>query len=163
MKNIVGQQLKILLDSKNISQERFAEMVGVGSSGGKTVNNWIHGRSGIPLERFYRMLDVFPELNLNWLFMDKGKRFLDDDGDDDAFAVKEPRARYNYCIECRVKDGKIEVLDKELVLCRAEVSRLNQEIGRLSRRNGEGFRNDNERNLSVGKKPKRYPNLGGDK
>lgn len=162
MKNIVGQQLKILLDSKNISQERFAQLVGVGSSKGKVVNNWIHGRSGIPLDRFYRMLDVFPDLNLNWLFMDKGERFLGDDGGG-VPVVEDSPVRYNNCIECRIKDGKIEVLDRELVLCRAEVSCLNQEVGRLKRSNGEAFRNENERNLSVGKKPKRYPNVGGGK
>jgi hypothetical protein len=161
MKNIVAQQLNKLLILTGDTPTKLAEKVKMKRP---SVSNWTSEGTWMPLKQVYKLLDVYPGLRVEWLMLGRGEPF-DVDADDGvgSAVIEDSRVIYN-CIECRIKDGKIEVLDRELVVCRAEVARLNQEVGRLKYGNGEAYLNDNNNSVSPGdKKTKRYPYVRGGK
>ena len=72
-KSGIGTRLKFFIKSKGLTQMEFSDKIGVNSSSLSAVAT---GRAGISAELAHSIINTYPELNWNWLYMDKGEMII---------------------------------------------------------------------------------------
>jgi len=68
-------RLQQFLDRKKLTPAHFAEIVGVQRSG---ISHILSGRNNPSLDFIQKMIDKFPDLNIEWLITGKGDMFKGD-------------------------------------------------------------------------------------
>jgi transcriptional regulator with XRE-family HTH domain len=69
----VGQQLELLIHELRITQSEFAKQTTLSK---QTVNNIISGRHVTKSDVLEKILQAYPDLNINWLLNGKGSMWL---------------------------------------------------------------------------------------
>lgn len=69
-KKEVGNRLREVIKHVGKNQKEFAEQVGVKDTALSAV---LRGKSGISSELAHSIINTYPQLNWNWLFMEKGE------------------------------------------------------------------------------------------
>ena len=134
MENTVGQRLKWLLDSRNISSREFQKFVSVGE---KQISNWISGTSHIQVKHIIEIASYFKELSMDWFLLGRGDPFS---GDRTDISSGQPDVTYNTCKECDKLKIRADLLREECDRKDLIISRLNQELGMYKGNNSIGFR-----------------------
>lgn len=71
-----GEKLGLLLKERKLSQRKFAEEIGVNAV---NVNQYISGARTPPTEVIFKVIEYFPETDLNWLLRKEfSSRILND-------------------------------------------------------------------------------------
>lgn len=66
------ERFKLLLEDKNLTATRFAAMINVNAS---AMSHILNGRSKPGFDVLDKIINTFPELNLNWLVSGKGAMY----------------------------------------------------------------------------------------
>ena len=69
------ERILLLIKAKNLTAAQFADEIGVQKSG---ISHIISGRNNPSLDFVQKILLRFPEVNMEWLIMDKGPMFSGD-------------------------------------------------------------------------------------
>lgn len=133
MEKTVGERLKWLLDSNNISSREFQRHVSVGE---KQVSNWILGVSNIHIKHIVEIANYFTSLNIEWFLLGRGSPYKDMEN----LTTGEPGVDYELCKCCERLKIKVDLLREENDRKDNTISLLNQELGRYKGNNSVGFR-----------------------
>lgn len=101
----INQRLEKFLREKNISQEQLKVKLGLKTR--QQVSNWINGHDPIPAKHLIAIIQLFPDLNANWLLRDVGSPFIDQ-----QTLRQIHRNEYGFCEGCQDKDIKIKLLNE---------------------------------------------------
>lgn len=71
----INQRLDDFLEEKHISQEELRSQLGLKTR--QQVSNWINCREKISEKHIIRIVELYPELNANWLITNAGNMFND--------------------------------------------------------------------------------------
>ncbi len=66
------QRIRNLISAKNLTASAFADRIGVPRS---TISHVLSGRNNPSLELVQKILDGFPDININWLIRGSGRMF----------------------------------------------------------------------------------------
>lgn len=126
MMETVNQRLSKLVKAKKISQTDLATQLSVTSS---SVSNWCNKQSLIPLKNIIAILELFPDVDSNWLLLGRGAMLIGDD------TLSEwTKSNSDICEECFKKDGVIEELKNQMDKQSMEIKKLYIEIGKFEER-----------------------------
>lgn len=123
----INQRLDDFLEEKHISQEELRSQLGLKTR--QQVSNWINCREKISEKHIIRIVELYPELNANWLIANAGNMF-----NDQKIVRHINRNAYGFCEECIKKEQKIEYLQELIHQRDQEIKLLNREIGKLEDR-----------------------------
>lgn len=70
---IMRKQLTVLIDEFDLYDYEFADMMGINRS---VLSTTLNGRCIPTMKQVYRIIEVLPTLNLNWLITGEGKQWL---------------------------------------------------------------------------------------
>ena len=91
-------KIQEILKSQNLTQAKFAERLGIQAS---AVSHLLSGRNGASFDVIQRILTAFPEINPDWLILEKGEMYRNE--------VEQPINQ-----NVTVKTNKIEPLQRSL-------------------------------------------------
>lgn len=69
---IMNTRLKQFLDAENISQSQFADTINVGRA---SISHVLSGRNNPSYDFVKAIMTAYPELNIEWLMLGKGKMY----------------------------------------------------------------------------------------
>jgi len=95
-----SERLKHLLDSENLSVTQFGKKVGVNRD---TLNKMFANGSDPKLHLLQKCLDVYPNLNIEWLILGKGEMW-------------------------KMEAEKMSKLEEEMEAVKAELKRINERL-----------------------------------
>ena len=113
------------LDQKNISQEQLRLKLGLKSR--QEINSWLNCREKIPAKHLMSIIDLFPDLNINWLIRNSGSPFIDQKSLRIIY-----RNEYGFCENCLDKEKEIEMLRAMLEKKEKEIKEIYMECGKIS-------------------------------
>jgi transcriptional regulator with XRE-family HTH domain len=102
-----GEKLALLLKEKGLSQAKFAREMEVNSV---SVNQYIKGTRTPPVEFIQKVIDYFPEVDLNWLLREESNTTM---------MLQDAQAVYNVPI---TPATLIESIEKNLKELKAQLS-----------------------------------------
>ena len=123
MEHTVGQRLKWLLDSNNISARDFQRYVSVGE---KQISNWISGTSNIQVKHIIEIASYFKNLSMDWFLLGREEPYID--GETNTI----PKDNSN-CKDCDRLRIRLDVLREECDRKDRAIAELNQRLGVLIR------------------------------
>lgn len=123
----INQRLGKFLYDKKISQEELRLKLGLKTR--QQVSNWINCRDHIPEKHLIGIIQLFPELNANWLLRDMGNPLIDQ-----QTLRQINRNEYGFCDSCLEKDKEIAMLKSLLEKKETEIKDFCRELGKLEER-----------------------------
>lgn len=123
----INQRLGKFLYEKNISQEQLKVKLGLKNR--QQISNWINCHAHIPEKHLIAILNLFPDLNANWLLRDLGSPFIDQ-----QTLRQVRRNEYGFCEECLEKEKEIQMLNTLLEKKDKEIKEIYIEFGQMQER-----------------------------
>jgi transcriptional regulator with XRE-family HTH domain len=110
----LSQRIKLLINSKKISQSEFARELDVTRG---SVNQWLSGKLVPGHKPLMKIFEIFPDISADWLLLGKGKMTFEENfGDKDNTYLKkqledqaEKIGLYRKLLE--EKDARIQMMD----------------------------------------------------
>lgn len=123
----INQRLGRFLFDKKISQEELRIRLGLKTR--QQVSNWINCHDHIPNKHLVGIIQLFPELNANWLIRDIGSPLMDQ-----KQLRQINRNEFGFCEDCLDKEKDIQMLKELLEKKENELKGLYKEAGKLEER-----------------------------
>lgn len=123
----INQRLGRFLFDKKISQEELRIRLGLKTR--QQVSNWINCHDHIPDKHLVGIIQLFPELNANWLIRDIGSPLMDQ-----KQLRQINRNEFGFCEDCLDKEKDIQMLKELLEKKENELKGLYKEAGKLEER-----------------------------
>lgn len=123
----INQRLGKFLFDKKISQEELRIRLGLKTR--QQVSNWINCHDHIPDKHLVGIIQLFPELNANWLIRDIGSPLMDQ-----KQLRQINRNEFGFCEDCLDKEKDIQMLKELLEKKENELKGLYKEAGKLEER-----------------------------
>ncbi len=136
MENAINQRLKILIKNKGLNANSFANRIGVSAV---VLYNILKGRNNPSYDIFYKILEEFPDVDLNWLVMgqensNKSLNMVEDK--EVTYSPKNNNKSYNLTNDCReiktelnfthkILEAKEEVIKKSEILLNTKDELIN--------------------------------------
>lgn len=121
----INQRLEEFLYKKNVSQEQLRVKLGLKTR--QQVSNWLNCHDHIPAKHLFAIINLFPDLNINWLIRNSGAPFIDQK----ALRIIH-RNDYGFCEECLDKEKEIEMLKAMLEKKEKEIKEMYIEFGKMT-------------------------------
>ena len=123
----INQRLRSFLFEKNISQEELRIKLGLKTR--QQVSNWLNCHDHIPERHLIGIIQLFPELNANWLLRNIGAPTIEQ-----SQLRHINRNEYGFCEDCLEKQKEIEILKYQLKEKDEIINGAWKEVGRLEER-----------------------------
>ena len=117
----LGQRIKLLIKTKDISQVEFSRQVGVTRA---TVNQWIIGRIVPGHKPLIKIFELFPDISADWLLLGRGEMYYIDrqaGNTDHQKSQQELMEMYKRLSD--EKDERIKILENIVELYKSNVIR----------------------------------------
>ncbi len=128
MKNTVGQRLKWLLDSNNISSREFQQYVSVGE---KQISNWLSGISHIQVKHIVEIANCFNGLSMDWFLLGRGEPFIEGKTNATPDNTGTSDCKCKVCEKLKIH---LDLLREECDRKDKAIAELNQQLGAVMKR-----------------------------
>jgi len=121
METTINERLSSFMKAVNVTQLEFSRQMRVSK---QSVNGWFTGSTSMSAKHLVDMYSLFSNLNYDWLITGRcGMYYKEYD------ILAEPVVMYKkkqgqICVECVKKDGKIEVLNDQLIERNKRIERM---------------------------------------
>lgn len=123
----INQRLRNYLFEKKVSQEELRIKLGLKTR--QQVSNWLNCHDHIPEKHLIGIIQLFPELNANWLIRNIGAPLIDQ-----KQLRQINRNEHGFCEECMEKEKENELLKMMLKEREEKINTAWKEIGKLEER-----------------------------
>ena len=121
---MINSRIKEVLLKKGISQGELADRWKVSR---QYINAILSGNGSIGIKLINKLVDAFPDLNLNWLLTGKGDMFFDSQN-----TMKEPETEYSNSNLLKSKEEVIQIQHDYIEQLKNTLKKLEKEIIKLN-------------------------------
>jgi len=121
---VINSRIKEVLLKKGISQGELADRWKVSR---QYINAILSGNGSIGIKLINKLVDAFPDLNLNWLLTGKGDMFFDSQN-----TMKEPETEYSNSNLLKSKEEVIQIQHDYIEQLKNTLKKLEKEIIKLN-------------------------------
>ena len=121
---MINSRIKEVLLKKGISQGELADGWKVSR---QYINAILSGNGSIGIKLINKLVDAFPDLNLNWLLTGKGDMFFDSQN-----TMKEPETEYSNSNLLKSKEEVIQIQHDYIEQLKNTLKKLEKEIIKLN-------------------------------
>lgn len=125
------ERIGLILRLKNFTQKEFADRIGKSP---QYINSITTGKGSIGLDLINHLVDIFDDINLNWLIRNKGEKFIKEVNNyevkesNDISIASEPYGNGSKFAHFVIDSEKIEQQNKKILQLEKEKSHLEGEL-----------------------------------